>query len=598
MKKTTKKTGATLLLAVALFIGCEEEHETLTEEQQTEETEEATTEGSNDTAEDTLGANTSDHESAEDYQWDEKDVTKITLTGTSATISGEGASADGGKITINSAGNYQISGTLNDGRIIVDTDDAEIVRIILNGANITNTTNAPLAIIDAEKTIIILVDGSTNALADATSYIFDSDDEDEPNATLFSKDDLSIFGTGTLIIDANYNDGIASKDGLVIKSGNIEINSVDDGIRGKDYLVIKSGDISISANGDGLKSDNEDDETLGYISVESGNLTIDANGDAIQAQTDLIISGGTFDLTSGGGSSYSYNEDNSSKGMKADITITIDNGNFNIQSADDAIHSNKSISIHGGIFNIASGDDGIHADSSIGIHGGEFLITKSYESIESAIITINDGNINLTASDDGINVAGGNDGSSMNRPGYGGFNTTNSNYYLYINGGYLAVNADGDGLDANGSIEMTGGTVIVHGPTSNGNGTLDFDGSFTLDGGFFAGAGSAGMVQAPGSNSTQNSVLIGFTSTLTSGTLIHLENSEGEKLITFAPAKNCQAFLFSSSDLKNGNAYNIYTGGTSTGTATNGLYTEGTYEPGTLFENFTISSAITLINFR
>lgn len=598
MKKTTKKTNLIFLLAIALFIGCEEEYDSLTEESETKKTEEANTEGSSDTAEETLNANYGDHESAEDYQWNKNDVTTIDLTGTSASISGEGASANGGEITISSAGNYKINGTLNDGQIIVDTDNKETVRVILNGANITNTSNAPVAIMNAEKTIIILAEGTTNTLTDATSYVFDSDDEDEPNATLFSKDDLTIYGNGALTINANYNDGIASKDGLIIKSGNVEINSVDDGIRGKDYLIIKSGDISISADGDGLKSDNEEDETRGYISVESGNLTIDANGDAIQAQTDLIIAGGTFDLRSGGGSNYSYNENNSAKGLKADVSITIDNGNFNIQSADDAIHSNKSISIHDGIFTIASGDDGIHADSSIGIHGGNFMITKSYEGIESAIITINDGSIDLTSSDDGINVAGGNDGSGMNRPGFGDFNTTNSNYYLYINGGYIAVNANGDGLDANGSIEMTGGTVIIHGPTSNGNGTLDFDGSFTLDGGFFAGSGSAGMVQIPGSNSAQNTVLIGFTSTLTSGTLIHIENSEGEELITFAPAKNCQAFHFSSPKLKNGNTYNVYTGGTSTGTATNGLYTGGSYEPGTLFENFTISSTITLINFR
>jgi hypothetical protein len=298
-------------------------------------------------------------------------TTRIILKGDSITVEGAGASAEGSKVTITSAGTYSISGTLTDGQILVNTTDKETVTLILNGVNIGNSVTSPLYIADAEETVIVLADNTENSVTDAASYIFENTEEDEPNAAVFSKSELAIEGNGSLTVSANYNDGIASKDGLTISGGNISVNAADDGIRGKDYLVVKDGNITVKAGGDGLKSDNEEDTAKGYISVEKGAVNVTSGGDAFDAQTNVTITDGEMTLTSGGGSNGTVAEDASAKGIKAAVSIAIERGTFTVSSADDALHSNGSLTINGGAFNIASGDDGIHADTSIEINGGE-----------------------------------------------------------------------------------------------------------------------------------------------------------------------------------------------------------------------------------
>jgi hypothetical protein len=149
--------------------------------------------------------------------------------------------------------------------------------------------------------------------------------------------------------------------------------------------------------------------------------------------------------------------------------------------------------------------------------------------------------------------------------------------YLYINGGYIVSDAGGDGLDINGSIKMTAGVVIVNGPTANNNGAPDYLGSFDITGGFLIAVGSAGMAQAPSASSTQYAVIVNFPSTISEGTMVHIENEDGEELLTFLPTKQYQSVVFSSNELKNGSNYLIYTGGRSTGNAVDGLYSDGTY---------------------
>jgi hypothetical protein len=231
-----------------------------------------------------------EHEDCEnDYFWDTGKVTTIELNGRSANITGSGASAKGEQITITSAGNYEISGNLFDGQIMVATNDEETVRLIFNGVDIRNSESAPVFIADAEKTIVILAEGTKNYLTDNASYVFEDPEVEEPNATLYSNDDLSIYGEGTLFIDARYNDGINSKEGLIIKSGNINIAAKDDGMRGKDYLIIKGGNLTVDCQDDGLKSDNTDNNTLGYIAIKNGTTIITSGGDAIQAQNEVKI---------------------------------------------------------------------------------------------------------------------------------------------------------------------------------------------------------------------------------------------------------------------------------------------------------------------
>lgn len=579
------------LTVVSLLTSCTKETgtepETTTGTTTTTTTTTPTTSGK--TVTQAMASNCATHEASADYTWNSSDVISIVLDGTSITSGGTGVTISGTTATITSPGTYSLSGTLSNGQIVVTSAGTDPVRLILNGVNITNTTNAPINITKAAKAIIVLADNTQNYLTDASAYVFPNASDDEPNACLYSKTGLTITGNGSLTVKANYNDGITSKDGMIIKSGTINVTSVDDGIRGKDYLVIKEGSITVKSTGDGLKSDNEDDGTRGYIYVAAGTLNITSGGDAITAQTDALIAGGTINLTTGGGSSYTATSATSSKGVKGLVSTIIDSGTFVISSSDDALHSNSTLVINNGTFAISSGDDGIHADSSLGIYGGTINITKSYEGIESAFLRIDNGNIHVVSSDDGINGAGGNDSSSA------GTFITAGNYFCYINGGTIVVNASGDGIDVNGSIVMTGGTVLVNGPTNNGNGALDYDQTFKISGGLLIAAGSSGMAQAPGSTSTQYSVLLNFATSKPAGTIIHVQSGDGTEVFTFKPAKTYQSVAFSSPLLTQGKSYDVYYGGTSTGTAADGLCSGGTYSGGTKEGSFTVSSTATRV---
>lgn len=517
---------------------------------------------------------------SEDGVWDTNEEILVELEVNSISVTGSGAIVDDTNLLISAAGTYRITGSLSDGQIIVDSDDDEIVRLIFDNMDITNSNNAPINIQSAARTIIVLAAGTYNTLTDANEYTY-ADGEDEPNAALYSKDDLTITGSGYLTVNANYNDGITSKDGLLISNGNISVVAKDDGIRGKDYLIIEDGNFTVNAQGDAFKSDNEDDGK-GYISIASGIFNLTAGADGIQAKSSIEIVDGDFTLSSGGGSSANLGSDDSAKALKATLDITIESGDFTIDSADDAIHANGSITIDGGTFEIASGDDGIHADIEIKINDGDINIAKSYEGIESEVIIINGGNIHVIASDDGINVAGGADNSGYTPRG----NSGNSDYYLQINDGYIVVNATGDGLDSNGNIEMSGGIVLVNGPTGNGNGALDYDGTYYISGGFLIAVGSSGMTQGPSSASSQHWLGLNLSSSQAAGNLIHIENSGGDTMVTFSPEKKYQSVVFSSADLQSSDSYKLYLGGSATGTQTDGLYEGGSYSGGTLTYTF------------
>lgn len=520
----------------------------------------------------------------------------IKLDGGSISVDGSGATVDGSLVTITSSGTYDISGTLDDGQIIVDTKDEETVVLVLSGAEIASSTSAPIYVLNADKTVITLADGADNSVTDARNEVLESEETDEPNAAIFSKDDLTVNGAGSLTVRANYNHGIVSKDDLKITGGSITVYAAKDGIKGRDSIAVKDGRIAIQAGGDGMQANNDEDADEGTIVIEGGTLDITAGLDGIQAATRLEIGGGAITISSGGGSG-SYGPEQSAKGLKAGVDVTITSGTFDIDASDDAIHSNDSLTINGGEMHLATRDDGIHSDATLVINGGVLDVVQSYEGIESAIITINDGTIHLKSSDDGINVVGDNDGAfgdgaPMNRRVRPDEFAT-GNRYLYINGGTIAIDADGDGLDINGSVQMTQGTLIVHGPTGNMNGALDYNGTFTMTGGFLVAGGSAGMAQAPDTSSTQYVVMHTFASPQAGGTLVHLESQSGENILTFAPNKTYQSVVFSSPELENGATYLVFSGGNSTGTVTDGLYSGGTYTAGHQETSLTLSSIVT-----
>ena len=536
-----------------------------------------------------------------DSSYSESNSTAITFSDQTITVDGSGAAADGSILTITQPGTYILSGTLIEGQVRVETVDEADVQIVLDGATITNSTGAAIYVKSANSATITLAEGTTSTLSDGETYTFE-DSEDEPDATLFSKSDLILNGTGTLVIDANYAHAIKGKDDVTIAEGTYDITSVGDAIKGRDSLFISSGTFTIVAGADGLQSTNEEEEGKGILTIESGTFTITAAADGIQAATNLQILGGDFTITTGGGSANSSTtseawgtwgapteeaatttteETTSAKGLKATGSLAISGGTFVLDTSDDALHTNDTIQITGGDFTIASGDDGIHADNTVTIDDGTIDINQSYEGIEATEITLNGGDIALTTSDDGINAAGGNDASAVSgRPGESTFTSTAEGAgLLTINGGTLVVNASGDGLDSNGSIEMNDGTVIVNGPTDSMNGTLDYDSTFNINGGTLIGVGSSGMAMSPSSTSTQSFL---FTSSipLAADEAIQITGPDGEVILTFEASTTAQSLVFSSPELVNGSAYTITTGGTVSGDSATGIYEDTSFSGG------------------
>lgn len=535
------------------------------------------------------------------YQdWKNESYTSITLNKDEAEVTGEGATFKENVVTISKGGIYVFEGTLTDGQVEVNSTDSEIVRLIFNGVEITNNDGAAIVVTDAEKTVISLEKGTKNTISDGKTYSNTS--EEAPNATIFSKKDLTVNGDGSLVVNGNFNNGIVSKDDLKLVSGTISVNTKDDGIIGRDALAVKEAKINVKSGGDGLRSTHDEDENKGFVQIDGGDITVISANDGIQAAHSMIVNDGEIDITSGTGSENAEiksegfapgmggkgfggkeqgtqvkteTEEESSKGLKAENNIVVKSGTITIDSYDDAIHSNNLVYLSGGKVQVSSGDDGVHGNEKLVIDGADVDVLYSYEGLESKVITLESGNVTVIAEDDGVNA---------NEEGSSEFN---------IKGGYLSINAKGDGLDSNGNVEMTGGTVVVSGPTNNGNGSLDFNGTFNLKGGTLVAAGSTGMFQTPSDSSTQHSIFMTFPSTLKANTVVHVEDSKGNTIATYAPEKEFQAILISSANLKDGEEYTIYTGGKSDGKATNGYYTKGTYTKGEKVVTFKLSDDIT-----
>lgn len=565
--------------------------------------------------------------------------------GASIKTEGSGVDIENNIVKITKGGTYSISGTLSEGQIVIEATKLDKVYIVLNGVNITNSKGAAIYIKEADKAVIAMEDNTDNYLTDGKTYAFEDENKDEPNGTIFSKTDLVFIGNGSLTVNGNYDRGIVGKDDLQIENGNITVNSVGDGIRGRDSIVVTGGDIVINSGGDGMQSNNDENTEKGYVLIEGGNINITSNEDGIQGENNVYVRNGEIKINSGGGSdnnnshknqgpgenmgrnqeisntsSESLEESASSKGIKANTGIIIEGGILNINSCDDSLHTNDSLIIDGGALEIQSGDDGIHSDNTLEINGGNINVSKSYEGIESDSITINNGEIYVASSDDGINASGsstseemtppsGNntpdssqnsDGTSSKMQGTGqgagsgmpGIGESSGTGVLTINGGFITVDASGDGIDVNGCATMTGGTVIVNGPENNGNGALDYDGTFEVSGGVLIAAGSTGMAQAPSDGSSINSIKLTLSSQ-SAENIVRIEDEDGNEIVTFAPAKQYASIVIASSEFETGSTYNVYVGGSSDGTSNSGLYEGGNYKDGERIMSFTINEKIT-----
>lgn len=556
------------------------------------------TEGSNFVKIDTASTDIEVEYDAQELTGEWSDYTaKITLDDSKVAIEGIGVTNNNNSIIIKSAGTYYVTGNTSDGNIMIEANKDDNVQLVLDNCLITSTTTAPINAIQAEKLTITLAENSENTITDGSSYTEFSDTENsEPDGAIFAKTNLVINGKGKLVVEANYSDGIVSKDYIKIINANIEVNSADDAIKGKDYVATNNANIKINAKGDGIKSTNAEDTSLGYVVIEGGILNIEAEADGIQAETVLNISSNpkiniitSREVTSlnnnqnfgrlgefkhgrkmeGFSNFVTSTEDlGSSKALKAGAEITIDSGNIEIESTDDSIHSNGIIVINDATIKASSGDDGIHADTNIVINAGDIDITKCYEGIESSYIEINGGTISVVASDDGINIGGGNDSSAMGgRPGQNSFSSVEDlNKKLVINNGNIMVDATGDGLDSNGSIQINGGNIVVAGPISSGNGPLDYELKCEVNGGNVIIYGSNGMWQNP-SNSSKQYCLTYEVSGKT-GDEVVLKDNFSNQITTFEIVKPYRAITISNKNIQKGKTYTIYINGNSAGSLT------------------------------
>lgn len=541
-----------------------------------------------------------------DGSWDASKATNITLNGNSIKINGSGVSASGSTVTITKAGTYVLSGTLTNGQIIVNAGEKDKVRLVLNGASITCSDNAPIYAQQAKKTIITLAEGTMNTITDSSKH--SSSAENAPDAAVFSQNNLTINGSGSLTVKSNAADGIGTKDDLVITGGKITVTAANDGLSGRDSIAINGGTFAINAGGEGLQSNNDTDTDKGWISLDGGSFTITAVKDGIQAETQLQITSGKITLTTGGGSakatvknnnqfglgrtnaSTTDSETTSTKGIKAGKAIYINGGTINVDSCDDAIHSNGSAVIKDGTFAISAGGKGIHADSNLTINAGIIKISKSYEGLEGKKISINGGDIDITSSDDGINGVDKSSSQNNSNP------NTVQDCEVKITSGSININASGDGLDSNGDLTIEGGTIVVNGPTSNGDGALDYNGSCKISGGVLIAAGSSGMAEQPDSSSTQNTMMVCYSSVQKAGTLVNLVNENGKSIIAFTPAKDYQSIVISAPALEKAKTYTLQSGGSCSSKTTDGLALNGTVTGGSKLCSVTISDTATSIS--
>lgn len=465
-----------------------------------------------------------------DASWNPELATYVTLKDGGSTIDGTGIAINSSTdtITVNQAGTYVFTGSLSTGQIVVDAGKDDSVHLVLNQVEISCSDGPAISVNMCDKTVISIEKGSDNTVSGGEAAVTtDSDTKDALDAAIYSLKDLTINGSGSLEVTSDKGNGIKTKDDLVITGGKITVNAANDALRGRDSVAILDGTFTLNAGDDGIQSNNDEDLSKGWISIDGGSYRIDAKQD----------------------------------GLKAETLLQVTSGRMNIKSGEDALHSNTNILVADGTIHINAGDDALHADSMLAVKGGTLRIKQCYEGLESLVIDVSGGTIDLKAEDDGLNGAGGNDGSSQSQdsPQQDNFAAVEG-CIITISGGTLSINAGGDGIDSNGDLAFSGGTVNVSGPTNDGNGPMDYNGTCKVTGGTLAIAGSAGMAQSPSDSSTQSSITVFFQKTMAAGTKISVKDSDGKTILSYAPFKEFESIVLSSKQLKQGETYTIYSG--------------------------------------
>lgn len=509
-------------------------------------------------------------------------------------FSGNGVSQTNQTVSITKSGVYELVGSCSNCKIRIYAGNNAEVTLLFNNADLSSQNGSVIDCISAKTLTLYTKKGTKNSLSDSGNY---TGAEAESDAAVFTRSDLLINGEGELNITGAYGDAVKCKDAVVIYDGTLNVTSADDGITGKDSVTVYGGTVSVNAGGDGIKSTNDTDEGRGNITIAGGELNITSEKDGIQAEKALTINDGKITIKSGGDaadadvtaqdspwdfdrrggsqggqgaqlSQSGQTDDTSShKGLKAGGGITINDGEINIKSADDSIHSNADVEINGGTLTLSSCDDGVHSDETLRITNGNITVTKSYEGLEGKCIEIDGGVISVKAADDGLNAAGGDNGSFF------GFGQASSDYYISITGGSIVVDADGDGIDSNGTIAQSGGTVTVFGPTNSANGALDYEMSYAMSGGTLMAFGAQGMAQTP---STLSQPCLSISAQVSANSTVEVR--EGSKVILSATlTKAAQSLIFSCEKFKEGTDYDICVDGSviTTITAADGVSGNG-----------------------
>lgn len=540
--------------------------------------------------------------------YEESGAVYVTLSDDGITGETAGVAINGQTMTITAEGTYIFSGTLSEGQIVVDADNAK-VQIVFDNVDITCASSAAVYVKSAEKVFVTLAEGSQNTLRNTDEYV--AIDDNNIDAVIFAKSDLTLNGTGSLTIVSAEGHGIVSKDDLKITGGTYDITAAGHALSGKDSVRIADGTFILTAEKDGIHAENADDEEKGYIYIADGDFTITSDGDGMDASNIVQIEDGTFDITAGGGAANSLKthesdmpgggmsqnierpdgesmpqmgekpdeesmsqmgekpdeesmpqmgekpdgenmpqdtttdeSGTSTKGIKAGGGMYLNGGTYQIDSADDSIHSNANITIADGTYTLATGDDGVHADDALTVNGGTITVTESYEGLEGLTVTINDGTIDITASDDGVNATG---------------------EKMELNGGYIHILAGGDGVDSNGDLTINGGEIYIDGPSDNGNSAIDYGdrSSGYVTGGMLVAIGSSGMAEGMSDSSKQEVLMVKLGEQMEAGD-VELTDSEGNVIVSYTALKSYDCVIISTAEVESGATYTLTTSGTTT----------------------------------
>lgn len=483
-------------------------------------------------------------------EFDESKCAVVEFNGTEIKTESSAVSVSGNKVMLLEEGTYILRGQALDAMVIVNADKKAKVQIVFDGVDITSATSAPIYVQEADKVFVTLNAGTSNYLANGGSFV--AIDDNNIDSAIFSKQDLTLNGSGTLSVKSPAGHGIVSKDDLVITGGEYNVTAAGHALDANDSVRIANATFNIEAGKDGIHADNNVDASLGFIYLDSGVYTIKAKGDGISSSSDIQINDGSFNIKAGEGTRPSDDPDAASmKGIRAKGNLLVNDGEIEIEAADDSFNVKKNTVLVAGSFKLTTGDDAIHSDGILYSVKAEITVTGCREGLEASTIELRGGKANIFARNDAINVAGGIDGT--------GDSFSASNGKLLISGGDYVIKAGGDGIDVNGSFEMSGGTVLISVSAEEGSEAFDYEGEGVISGGLFIAAGSSELAAIPTADG--QGIISVNAGAQAAGTAVTVYDKDGKTaLITATPELDFEVVIISGPELTKGETYSVVVG--------------------------------------